>query len=213
MKHCTKCHKEKSYSEFYKDRNSPNGYTYWCKECKKIDKRKRWKENPECRERQKEHSKKYFKNNRERILRQIKKNQKDNKERVRAYSKTYYKNNKKKINENSRKYYKINKKKIQQNTINWVKRNPDKIKVNQQNRRARLNNSKGTITGKEWKELLKEANYKCLCCGTTEKLSLDHIIPIVRSGDNTKENAQVLCRSCNSKKHAKTIDYRIMRNS
>lgn len=49
---------------------------------------------------------------------------------------------------------------------------------------------------------------KCLCCGDEENISLDHIIPIFHSGKNELDNLQPLCRSCNSRKGTKTIDYR-----
>jgi len=38
---------------------------------------------------------------------------------------------------------------------------------------------------------------KCFWCGSTEKLTLDHILPIMCGGQNTKENAQTLCHPCN----------------
>jgi len=78
------------------------------------------------------------------------------------------------------------------------------------NRRARKNENGGHLTAKEWRELLFEADYKCQKCGTEKDLTLDHIIPVLLGGRNEKENAQVLCRSCNSSKGIKTIDYRKM---
>lgn len=46
--------------------------------------------------------------------------------------------------------------------------------------------------------------WRCLHCGTTENLSLDHIWPYSKGGPDTYENLQTLCRPCNSKKGAKT---------
>lgn len=40
----------------------------------------------------------------------------------------------------------------------------------------------------------------CLHCGATEALTLDHIHPWSLGGEDTFENLQTLCRSCNSKK-------------
>jgi len=48
----------------------------------------------------------------------------------------------------------------------------------------------------------------CLRCGTYEKLSLDHIVPINRDGENKIMNLQTLCCSCNSWKSNKIIDFR-----
>ena len=50
---------------------------------------------------------------------------------------------------------------------------------------------------------------RCLCCGSYEKISLDHVIPISKGGKDEIENLQPLCKSCNSKKGIKTIDYRV----
>ena len=39
---------------------------------------------------------------------------------------------------------------------------------------------------------------KCARCGTTENLSLDHIVPVCAGGESTRENAQTLCQPCNN---------------
>ena len=41
---------------------------------------------------------------------------------------------------------------------------------------------------------------KCVWCGSTKNLQLDHITAKCNGGSNTVENCQVLCKSCNLKK-------------
>lgn len=43
----------------------------------------------------------------------------------------------------------------------------------------------------------------CIKCGSGEHLAIDHIVPLIKGGDNIESNVQVLCRSCNSRKGGK----------
>lgn len=43
-------------------------------------------------------------------------------------------------------------------------------------------------------------NWECKICGTDKKLELDHIIPISKGGEDSEDNLQVLCKSCNCRK-------------
>jgi len=40
----------------------------------------------------------------------------------------------------------------------------------------------------------------CAHCGTTEQLTIDHIVPVIEGGTDDEENLQALCRSCNARK-------------
>lgn len=46
---------------------------------------------------------------------------------------------------------------------------------------------------------------KCAACGSTERLSADHIKPFSKGGSHHHKNLQPLCKSCNSSKGARTM--------
>lgn len=44
---------------------------------------------------------------------------------------------------------------------------------------------------------------RCVYCGATENLQLDHIIPFSKGGATSLENLQLLCQKCNLEKSNK----------
>ena len=51
--------------------------------------------------------------------------------------------------------------------------------------------------------------WKCLCCGSTKRLEIDHIIPRYFGGKDDFDNLQTLCKTCNGIKSDRTIDFRL----
>lgn len=54
-------------------------------------------------------------------------------------------------------------------------------------------------------------DYTCLCCGSHESLTVDHVIPKSKGGYNSIGNYQTLCFKCNSDKSSNYGDYRYKR--
>lgn len=54
-----------------------------------------------------------------------------------------------------------------------------------------------------FKALIERDGKQCGGCGTTERLNIDHIMPVSRGGTNDLDNLRLLCRPCNSKKSNK----------
>lgn len=75
---------------------------------------------------------------------------------------------------------------------------------NEPRRIARAFTSKKNI--RQW--VFNRDGNRRLKCGSSKSLTVDHIIPISRGGENKLSNIQTLCRSCNSSKSDRYIDYR-----
>lgn len=77
------------------------------------------------------------------------------------------------------------------------------------NRRALKRRADGTISAREWAEILDKYGNKCLCCSRSDvDMTQDHVLPLVLGGTNTVDNVQPLCALCNSVKGTKYVDYR-----
>ncbi len=82
---------------------------------------------------------------------------------------------------------------------------PGKARCRWQRRRARLLNAPiNDFTVADWKLVLEHYHHRCAYCGTNDKLTQDHIIPLSRGGWHTISNIVPACLSCNCKKGART---------
>jgi 5-methylcytosine-specific restriction endonuclease McrA len=89
----------------------------------------------------------------------------------------------------------------------YRKNHPDKRLETKRNRRA-AKLSTGTVTTAEWERVKTAADHKCVACHREVRLTMDHVVPLVKGGPHTIENIQPLCHSCNSRKNVKDHDYR-----
>ena len=207
-KQCTKCKKRKPLNEFSKKKHGPGGLNSWCFECNREYNRKYKESNFE---KERERKRKWREDNCENERARTQKYREDNIEKIRERKRKWRENNREYVNECARKYRAQNLGRVVESVRKWLKANPEKATEYYHNRRARVEHNGGTFTAREWRELKERHKYTCLRCGKREpeiKLAPDHVLPLAKGGANIIENIQPLCRSCNSKKHAKHIDYR-----
>lgn len=120
----------------------------------------------------------------------------------------YNATHKEKIREYASVRYKNNKEFFQKKFKEWRLKNKDKRVISNQKRRAKKISNGGSLSNNEWKEILEVYGNKCLRCGSTERITIDHVIPISLGGRNDKNNVQPLCYTCNCKKNNRIEDYR-----
>lgn len=150
-----------------------------------------------------------------------------NKKRLQKYSKKYYiknikkikiylKNNKKRIQEYNKKRVPIlrerrrilfkNKKyrRARQDAQNaWRWKNIEHVRVQRINYMSKRGKWQAGyfLTLKDWKEIKKLFNYRCIYCLKKKKLTADHYIPLSIGGKHKKENIVPACKSCNCRKN------------
>lgn len=54
------------------------------------------------------------------------------------------------------------------------------------------------------KNIMTRDNHKCVYCGSSKNLTIDHVIPESRGGKTSFENCVTACFLCNNKKNNKT---------
>jgi 5-methylcytosine-specific restriction endonuclease McrA len=125
----------------------------------------------------------------------------------------YYKENKIIICKNQEKYREANKQKIQKKQKEYYKTPRGKAALAKGGHNRRINTKKtiSNLTHTDWSIILQLQNYQCTKCGDyfDQKIpTRDHIISVKDGGALTKNNVQALCKSCNSKKGTRYIDFR-----
>ena len=90
----------------------------------------------------------------------------------------------------------------------WQQLHPDKVreyrKPGAHSRRARERNARGSFTRTEWCELKELYNNRCAYCKKrSNRLTVDHIIPLIKGGANSIDNIVPACGRCNSRKRDK----------
>lgn len=96
----------------------------------------------------------------------------------------------------------------QANEKAWKQANPQRVKEQKQRRQEALAGLHSDYQPFSRKAVRRVWSW-CLACGSTERLTTDHIYPIGHPRcTNTLGNFQTLCAACNTRKGKQVIDYR-----
>lgn len=147
----------------------------------------------------------YYAENKDRILAQRAAHKAENKDAILERAAQSRARRKEAIRAASADYYQRNKDEIDAKNRAYFKANSAATRSYQQNRRARVAEADGRLSINLLAKLRTLQKNKCAnCagdCGSSGEL--DHITPLFLGGANTDANIQLLCRSCNRRKHTK----------
>lgn len=129
-------------------------------------------------------------------------------EAVAAKNKAWQEANPDKFKEYHRKSRALNPDAYRATTMRYRAKHPGFVAFCNKTRRARRKGAEGNITRPEWEAIKSMFGDRCAKCGSKERISMDHVVPLFCGGTHTADNIQPLCVSCNSAKHVATVDYR-----
>lgn len=105
-----------------------------------------------------------------------------------------------------RAYVARNKARVNENYRRMYATNRVRILLAKQLRRALLAGAHGNVAEPEWAARVDELSSCCAyCLRATEKLGMDHQVPLGRRGPHRIDNVVPACRPCNSRKRDKSV--------
>lgn len=165
----------------------------------------------------------YYLQHRERVLERCHEYYERNKAKKLVYSRSYWRKHgeecrelrrayreahKEEIRKQGHEYYQATKERHAVRGREWRKKYPERIREILRRAGHARRAIEGSYTKQEWLDLCAKYGNRCLCCGRQVELTVDHVVPVTKGGTSYIWNIQPLCKSCNSKKRDKTIDYR-----
>lgn len=100
-----------------------------------------------------------------------------------------------------RRWYELNREAVIRKTVEWQRENRVRRNVYLRGRRERISSESWSADDFARAAALLEG--ACAYCGSTERLTLDHVIPLARGGQHRVGNLVAACKPCNSRKHAR----------
>ena len=81
--------------------------------------------------------------------------------------------------------------------------NPECRRAEHHRRRARERGAEGSFSPADIERQRKAQKHRCYYCGEKSKLTIEHLVPLVRGGTNWPDNIVLACLSCNCRKQDK----------
>ncbi len=201
-KRCPHCRITKSIDMFYRNRNTADGRSVWCGQCKRIESYNRRRKDPEMakiihrrsaykhRDKRRAYSREYRKVNHDELI---------------AYTAEYRRTHPEEIAIRNAAQYNANIEQRREYRKLYRALKPEIGRANDRKRRARARGVKECFGSKESAFVRAHWNNECAICGKTRDeegrtLAIDHWYPLSKGYALTIKNAVLMCHSCNARK-------------
>ncbi len=199
VKLCSRCGSLKPRCDFYCRKHSRDGLQSECKACAKERDRKRYADADSSRH---ANAGRWATENPEKRAAQAKARRVADRERMDAVSRQWAAANRPRVNERARARYADNREAAIERSKRWQRENPRRHAARSAARRALLlgaidpsDDAAGTAAA-----MTALRGLPCAYCGGTERIEIDHIVPLTRGGTHTASNFAPACKTCNTSK-------------
>lgn len=103
-----------------------------------------------------------------------------------------------------RQYYLSNQPLLLARARKYKQANREKYRLWQAARRAKLKGISSGLTAEQWQAVKRAYGFRCAYCKKGKSLEMDHVIALAMGGEHSIQNIVPACRSCNSRKGART---------
>lgn len=200
---CSDCAEAKGRDQFNKDKSKLDGLCSKCRDCNKAHAARWYIENKDAALAQR---KERFQNKREFESEQMRQWRLANLEKKRASDAAYYAANKEKFTAYALMWSRANRASVNRRNAEYKKRNPQQVLDQSHRRRARKLGSAALIVASgDITRLKQRFGGMCAYCGSSGKMTIDHVVPLSRGGTHAIGNLLPACQPCNFSKHTKFL--------
>lgn len=197
-KTCTNCGETKPLDAFYRRKDGSQGRAARCKACHAAYFKRRYAD-PEYAERIRQGVRQRRKADPDAVRERERQQRIKHRDKKRARDRRYREENRERLRAKGRARYRVDAEKIKARMAQWVKDNPGRHRDNAHKRRARM--AGAAISPADMAQIIVELKRQpCVYCGATERIEIDHVIPLCRGGAHEPENLAPACKSCNCSK-------------
>lgn len=200
---CSACKSDLPLASFNKDKSKRDGKCSRCRECNKARSAQWYIDNKET---ALEQRKERFQRKRDIEIQQMREWRRANPERKKASDDAWRVANIDRVKRNALDWSRRNRDSVYARTAAYKRANPQRVMEWSHRRRAsQWGSGSFPVSDRELTRLKSRHDGCCAYCGSSENMTIDHVVPLSRGGTHSIGNLLPACGFCNFSKGAKLL--------